>query len=104
MWCVAKLDEEYIERMEDVLKVYEKPLTERAPVVCLDEKPVLLHEDTRPPVRMRPGQVARRDYEYKRCGTANVFCAVEPKAGRHFTKPTPTQVARVRRFPAGDRS
>jgi hypothetical protein len=91
MWCVAKLDEEYIERMEDVLKVYEKPLTERAPVVCLDEKPVVLHEDTRPPVRMRPGQVARRDYEYKRCGTANVFCAVEPKAGRHFTRPTPTR-------------
>jgi hypothetical protein len=23
------------------------------------------------------------------CGTANVFCAVEPKAGRHFTFPTP---------------
>src|SRR5438876_282151 len=22
------------------------------------------------------------------CGTANVFCAVEPKAGRHFTFPT----------------
>ena len=25
-WC-AKLDEAYIERMEDVLKVYEEPLT-----------------------------------------------------------------------------
>src|SRR5258705_522893 len=24
-----------------------------------------------------------------RCGTANVFCAVEPKAGRHFTFATP---------------
>lgn len=77
--------------MEDVLKVYEKPLTERAPVVCLDEKPVLLHEGTRPPVPLRLGQVARRDYEYKRYGTANVFCAVEPKAGRHFTKPTATR-------------
>ena len=32
--------------------------------------------------------MARRDYEYERCGTANVFCGVEPKAGRHFTKPT----------------
>ena len=32
---------------------------------------------------------ARRDNEYKRCGTANVFCAVEPKAGHHFTFPTP---------------
>jgi hypothetical protein len=30
-------------------------------------------------------------YEYKRCGTANVFCAVEAKAGRHFTKVTPTR-------------
>jgi transposase len=38
---------------------------------------------------MQPGHVARRDYEYKRCGTANVFCGVEPKAGRYFTKATP---------------
>jgi len=91
MWCVAKLDEAYIERMEGVLKVYEKPLAALAPVVCLDEKPVLLHQDTRPWVPMQLGHVARRDYEYKRCGTANVFCAVEPKAGRHFTKVTATR-------------
>jgi hypothetical protein len=26
--------------------------------------------------------------EYRRCGTANVFCGVQPKAGRHFTKVT----------------
>jgi len=38
MWCVAKLDEEYIRRMEDILAVYEKPLSEREPVVCVDEK------------------------------------------------------------------
>ena len=25
MWCVAELNEEYIARMEDVLKIYEKP-------------------------------------------------------------------------------
>jgi len=37
--------------------------------------------------------VARRDYEYKRCGTANVFCGVEPKAGRHFPRPTATRSA-----------
>jgi hypothetical protein len=93
MWCVAALDEPYIERLEDVLKVYENPLLELAPVICLDEKPVVLHADTRPPAPMQPGQVARRDYEYKRCGTANVFCAVEPKAGRHFTKVTPTRAS-----------
>lgn len=91
MWCVGKLDEEYIDKMEDVLKTYEKPLSEREPVVCVDEKPTVLHEDTRPLIPMRPGQVARRDYEYKRCGTANVFCGIEPKAGVHFTKVTPTR-------------
>jgi transposase len=32
--------------------------------------------------------VARRDSEYRRCGTANGFCGVQPKAGRHFTKVT----------------
>jgi len=35
----------------------------------------------------------RRDSEYERRGTANVFCAVEPKAGRHFTFPTPNRSA-----------
>jgi hypothetical protein len=34
---------------------------------------------------MQPGQIGRRDYEYKRCGTANVFCGIEPKVGVHFT-------------------
>ena len=91
MWCVGELSEEYIARMEDVLKTYEKPLSESEPVVCIDEKPTVLHEDTRPRIPMQPGQVARRDYEYKRRGTANVFCGIEPKAGVHFTKVTPTR-------------
>jgi hypothetical protein len=87
MWCIAELNEEYIARMEDVLTIYEKPLSEREPVVCVDEKPVVLHADVRPPRPMRPGRIARRDSEYERRGTANVFCGVQPKAGRHFTKP-----------------
>ena len=75
--------------MEDVLALYERPLSEKEPVVCMDEKPVVLHADVRPPRPMRPGRIARRDSEYERRGTANVFCGVEPKAGRHFTKATP---------------
>jgi hypothetical protein len=93
MWCVAKLDEEYIRRMEDVLALYEKPLSAEEPVVCIDEKPVALHHDIRAPLPAWPGRLARRDSEYKRCGTANVFCGVEPKAVRHFLKPTPTRSA-----------
>jgi transposase len=47
-----------------------------------------LHREVRPSVAMKPGRVARRDSEYERRGTANVFCGVEPKEGRHFTKVT----------------
>ena len=93
MWVVADLDDDYIAKMEDVLATYEKPYDPQQPVVCLDEKPVTLHADVRPASPARPGREARRDNEYERCGTANVFCAVEPKAGRHFTFPTPDRSA-----------
>jgi hypothetical protein len=89
MWCVADLNEDYIANMEDVLELYEQPYDSEQPVICLDEKPVTLHADVRPTSPAVPGREARRDNEYERCGTANVFCAVEPKAGRHFTFPTP---------------
>lgn len=77
--------------MEDVLAVYERPLSSAEPVVCVDEKPVTLHKDVREPIPMKPGSVAKRDNEYERCGTANVFCGIEPKAGVHFTKVTPNR-------------
>ena len=89
MWVVADLDDDYISKMEDVLEVYERPYDPQQPVVCLDEKPISLHADVRPTSPAAPGRDARRDNEYERCGTANVFCAVEPKAGRHFTFATP---------------
>jgi DDE superfamily endonuclease len=91
MWCVPELDEDYIRKMEDVLETYEKPYRPTEPVICLDEKPVTLHADMRPPSPVAPGREARYDNEYERCGTANVFCAVEPKAGQHFTFPTPSR-------------
>jgi hypothetical protein len=42
---------------------------------------------------MAPERVSRPDYEYKRCGTANLFCAVEPLTGKHFTMATPNRTA-----------
>ena len=92
MWCVPKLDEEYIEKMEDVLEVYSWPLDPQEPVVCLDEKPIQLLEDARPLQRATsPGMITKRDSEYVRHGTANIFGAVEPKAGRHFSCVTPNR-------------
>ena len=52
MCCVAELDDAYITQMEAVLALYEKPYNVAEPVVCLDEKPVALHADIRPPVRL----------------------------------------------------
>jgi hypothetical protein len=70
--------------MEDVLDLYEEPYDAQYPTVCLDEKPVVLHADTRPTQPAAPGRPERRDYEYVREGTANLFVMVEPLAGwRH---------------------
>jgi transposase len=87
-WCVPDLDDEFIDRMEDVLKVYERDYDESNPVVCLDEKPIQLLEDVRPVSGIAPGEERKVDYEYKRKGTANVFCAVEPLAGEYVNRVT----------------
>ena len=87
MWCIPELNGEFIERMEDLLKLYEKPLLPTEPVVCLDERPTPLRQDKRPAQR-RSDASRRRDAEYVRHGVANVFGVVEPRAGRHFTRAT----------------
>ena len=93
MWCVPDLTDEYLRNREDVLGVYEKPYNPSEPVVCIDEKSVSLHDDVRPAKLMASGKPKRPDSEYKRCGTGNVFCAIEPKAGKHFTLVTPNRTA-----------
>jgi DDE superfamily endonuclease len=80
--------------MEDILRLYKEPYRPEAPVVCFDERPTLLHTDARPPRPHGPGgKLAKRDYEYVRQGTANIFYAVEPKAGRHLVQATPNRKA-----------
>jgi transposase len=55
-WCVPELTDEFKERMEDVLDIYEKPYDENKPVVCVDEKPIQLLDDVRPPSGIAPGE------------------------------------------------
>jgi hypothetical protein len=86
MWCVAELTPEYVERMEGILDLYAQPLNPKQPTVCLDESPIQLLEDARPCIEAKkPGDIRKRDSEYVRHGTANLFAAVEPKAGKHLT-------------------
>ena len=74
--------------MYRLLNLYNKPYNPAIPVVCFDEKSKQLLEDARTPIPMKPGQVKKYDYEYRRKGTCNIFVAVEPKAGKHFIKVT----------------
>lgn len=68
--------------MEDVLEVYQRPYDPKQPQVCLDETSKQLLEHVREPIAAKPGQPARVDDEYRRCGTANIFLAVEPLTGK----------------------
>jgi transposase len=67
--------------MEDVLDLYAEPYDPLRPVVCFDERPVQLVDETRVPIPPAPGRRERFDYEYRRCGTANVFVILEPLGG-----------------------
>ena len=54
-------------------------------MICFDEKMHHLVSDVRSPLPMKRGYIKKRDYEYKRKGSCNVFCVIEPKVGRHLT-------------------
>lgn len=79
--------------MEDVLDVYHRPYDPDRPQVCLDETSKQLLAHTRKPVPAAPGTAARIDDEYKRCGTANIFAAVEPLTGRCVVEVTERRTA-----------
>lgn len=79
---------EFVAAMEDVLDVYHRPYDPEQPVVCMDECSKQLIGEVREPLPPKPGQVAKYDSEYERKGTANVFMAVEPLAGKRTVRVT----------------
>jgi len=76
-----KQNAEFVACMEDVLELYRRPYDPHVPVVCMDERPVQLVEETRVPLPPEPGRPRRVDYEYKRAGTASVFLFGETLKG-----------------------
>lgn len=73
MWCIPKIDGEYVARMEDVLDLYAETPDPQRPVVCFDESPTQLIGEVREPIAAKPGQLERYDCEYRRNGTVNLF-------------------------------
>jgi hypothetical protein len=54
----------------------------------MDESPKQLIAETKVPIPASPGEVAKHDYEYRRCGVCNIFLACEPLAGKRMVKIT----------------
>jgi hypothetical protein len=88
MWCIQTIDAPFRACMYDVLDLYEEPYDHNNPIVCLDEKPKQLLGEKRMPIPMTQGNLEKYDYEYVRNGTANIFMAVEFKAGKRVTQVT----------------
>jgi hypothetical protein len=74
--------------MEDVLEVYHRPYDPQRPMVCMDECSKQLIGEVRTPLPPKPGQIAKYDSEYERRGTANIFMAIEPLAGKRRVRVT----------------
>jgi transposase len=77
MWCIPKINSEYVARMADVLDLYAAPADPKRPVLSLDETPIQLIGESRVPLAPEPGKPRRCDYEYVRHGTANLFVCVD---------------------------
>jgi len=93
MWCIPKVDGEFVARMEDVLELYASTPDLKRPVVCFDETPFQFIGEARLPVPPAPGQAARWDYEYRRNGTANIFVFLDAHRPWRHVKVTPRRAA-----------
>src|SRR6202790_2093061 len=71
MWCIPRVDGEYVARMEDVLDLYAQAPDPARPVVCFDESQLI--GEVRQPIPAEPGQLERYDCEYRRNATAHLF-------------------------------
>jgi transposase len=72
--------------MEDVLEVYSRPYDADYPVLCFDERPCFLIEDTLAPLPTQEGKLAKEHYSYKKNGSCALLAAIEPLAGKRIAK------------------
>lgn len=81
-WVIPpEADAEFVAAMEEVLETYAQPYDSRHPVLCMDEQPVQLLQETRVPIAATKDHPRRVDYEYERAGVASIFMFCEPLSG-----------------------
>lgn len=84
---MARVDAEYLLRMEDILALYAEPYDPQRPVVCFDEMPIRLLENIYPELPARPDKPhipKRQDYSYEPHGLHNALVFFEPLAGLRY--------------------
>jgi len=79
---------QFVACMEQVLDIYKRPYNKVIPVLCMDESPKQLIRETRISIAMKQGMEAREDFEYERCGVANIFLVSEPLKGKRYVEVT----------------
>ena len=89
-WKTTVWDDEAIERALKILWYYERIdcLWQRGEVIlCADEKPnIQVLERARPTQLMRPGQIERQEFEYKRHGTLVLLAGLTVYNGRMWAE------------------
>ena len=86
---IGELTPDFLWQMETLLHLYQLPYDPMYPVVCFDERPCQLIDDSIAPIPMEPGKPRRQDYHYKRNGVASLFIAFEPlQTHRGITSPS----------------
>jgi hypothetical protein len=74
-------DAECVACLEDVLETYEKAYDPPPPVLCMDEQPVQLLQETQVPIAATTPHGTRVDDEDERHGTASIFLCAAPLSG-----------------------
>jgi len=89
-WKTTIWDDEAVERALKILWYYERieSLWKRGEVIiCADEKPnIQVLERTMPTHSMRPSQIERQEFEYKRHGTINLLVGLIVYNGRRWAE------------------
>lgn len=72
--------------MEQILWLYEQVYDPEYPLICFDERPYRLQEDTLQPLAMKQDKPKRENYEYKRKGTCCLLVAFQPLQGKRIVE------------------
>ncbi len=75
-------DPQFVDKVRDVVGLYLNP-PEAAVVLCVDEKTGIQALDrTAPILPLLPGTPQRRSHDYRRCGTTDLFAALDAASGK----------------------